>query len=393
MNWAGSSVSSDVTHNFPCENVTARDLNTTVSASQIVAASYALLFYSAILALSILAVCFKACVKVLTSQATLILFLIGTLMISINIFTNAGNQELKIYFRLATGFLVGIAFVFAGASLFFSKPEDAGNQSTLAQQQPSMGLVVGAITIPLIIAEIFLLVAANASKKDETSEALRKLWPLVLADKSTFLFQKIVQAFVYIFVLRFKTISPRYRENAQFYLKTLAFYNFIEWVDSQVNEDSDAQLSHTKVMFGPWFDVFLAFYEALIIDYRLLCSLLFLEHSLEDEREREDSEIQEPVARSLTIPEQRYRTLGFTLGFTSLSAPLCCALYHVTGLNMPAWVHVFAIIVNLAIVGCGALFLGSNDLESDQKIKMGSSGVKIMVRVWEVFICNFSIGD
>ena len=114
---------------------------------------------------------------------------------------------------------------------------------------------------------------------------------------------------------------------------------------------------------------------------------------MEDEREREDGEIQEPVARSLTIPEQRNRTLGYMLGFTSLSAPICCALYYVTELNMPAWVHVFAIIVNLAIVGCGALFLGSNDLESDQKIKMGSSGVKIMASVWGVFICNFSIGD
>ena len=381
MNWVGRSVSSDVTHNFPCENVTARDLNTTVSASQIVAASYALLFYLIILALSILGICFKTCVKVFTSQATLILFLIGTLMVSINIFTNAGNEELKIYFRLATGFLVGIVFVFAGASLFFSKPENAGNQSTLAQQQPSMGLVVGAITIPLIIAEIFLLVAANASKKDETSEALRKLWSIVLADKSTFLVQKIVQAFVYIFVLRFKTISPRYRENAQFYLKTLAFFNFIEWLDSQVNESSDVQLSHANLIFSAWFDVFAAFYKALIIDYRLLCSLLFLEHSLEDEREREDGEIQEPVTRSLTIPEQRNRTLGFMLGFTSLSAPICCALYYVPKLGMPAWVHMFAVIVNLAIVGCGALFLRNNDLKPDQERRKGSLGVKIMVSV------------
>ena len=381
MNWVGSSVSSDVTHNFPCENVTTRDLNTTVSASQIIAASYALLFYLVILVFSILGVCFKACVKVFTSQATLILFLIGTLMVCVNIFTNSGDQALKIYFRLATGFLVGIAFVFAGASLFFSKPEEAGNQSTLAQQQPSMGLVVGAISIPLIIVEIFLLVAAKASEKDETSEALQKLWPLVLADKSTFFVQKVVQAFVYIFVLRFKTISPRYRENAQFYLKTLAFFNFIEWVDSQVNEESDVQLSHTKLMFGPWFDVFVAFYKALIIDYRLLCSLLFLEHSLEDESEREEGEIQEPVTGSLTIPEQRRKTLGFMLGFLSLSAPICCALYYVPKLNMPAWVHVFTIIVNLAIVGCGALFLGNNDLESDQTKKMASSGIKIMVSV------------
>ena len=378
-NWVDSSASSDMTPNFCCENVTERDLNTTVSASQLIAASYALLFYLVILVLSILGICFKACIKVFTSQATLILFLIGALMVCVNIFTNSGDHKLKIYFRLATAFLVGIVLIFAGASWFFSKPEDAGNQSTLAQQQPSMGLVVGAITIPLIIAEIFLLVAANASGREETSEALQKLWPFVLADKSTFLVQKIVQAFVYIFVLRFKTIRLQYRENAQFYFRTLAFFNFIEWVDSQVNEDSDVELSHTKVMFGPWFDVFVAFYKALIIDYRLLCSLLFLEHSLEDEREREYGEIQELVVRNLTLPEQRRKTLGFMLGFMSLSAPICCALYYVPKLNMPAWVHVFAIIVNLVIVVCGALFLRSNDLESDQNMKMGSSGVKIMV--------------
>ena len=367
MNWVDSGVS-----------VTAHDRNTTVLISRTFAASYALLFYLVILVLSILGVCFKACAKVFTSQATFILFLIGTLIVCVNIFTNAGDQLLKTYFRLAIGFLVGIVFIVAGAPLFFSKPEDAGNQSTLGQQQPSMGLVVGAITIPLIIAEIFLLVAANASKKDETSN-LQKLWPFVVADKSTFLVQKIVQAFVYIFVLRFKTVCPRYRENAQFYLKTLAFFNFIQWVDSQVNVDSDVELSHTKVMFGDWFDVFVTFYRALIIDYRLLCSLLFLEHSLEDEREREDGEIQELVARNLTIPEQRRKTLGFMLGFMSLSAPICCALYYIPKLNMPAWVDVFAIIVNLVIVVCGALFLRSNDLESAQNMKMGSSGVKIMV--------------
>ena len=379
MDWLDPSDYSDLAHDVSC-NATERDLNTTISASQVIAASYALLFYLVILVLSILGVCFKACAKVLSSQATFVLFLIGTLMVSVNIFTNSGNQEVKIYFRLPTGFLVGIAFVFAGAAFFFSKPEDGTNQSTLARQQPSMGLVVGVITIPLIIAEIFLLVAANASKKEETSEALQKIWPLVLADKSSFLVQKIVQAFIYILVLRYRIICPRYKENAQFYFKTLAFFNFIEWLDSQVNENSDVQLSHTKQTYGPWFDVFAVFYKALIIDYRLLCSLLFLEHSLEDETEDEVVETGEPIARHLTISEQQYRTLGYMLGLTSLSAPTCCALYYVIKLDMPAWVHVFAIIVNLAIVVCGALFLGNNNLESDKKRKIGSYGVNIMVQ-------------
>ena len=65
----------------------------------------------------------------------------------------------------------------------------------------------------------------------------------------------------------------------------------------------------------------------------------------------------------------------------SLSAPICCALYYVPKLGMPAWVHMFAVIVNLAIVGCGALFLINNDLKQDQERRKGSLGVKIMVSV------------
>ena len=387
MDWLDHSDYSDLAHDVTC-NATERDLNRTISASQVIAASYALLFYLVILVLSILGVCFKACAKVFSSQATFVLFLIGTLMVSVNIFTNSGNQEVKIYFRLATGFFVGIAFVLAGTALFFSKPEDRANASILARQQPSMGLVVGVITIPLIIAEVLLIAAASASKKEETSEALQKIWPLVLADKSTFLVQKIVQAFIYILVLRYRIICPRYKENAQFYFKILAFFNFIEWLDSQVNEDSDIQLSHAKQMYGPWFDVFAVFYKALIIDYRLLCSLLFLEHSLEEETEDEAVETGEPIARHLTISEQQYRTLGYMLGLTSLSAPICSALYNVPKLEMPPWVPAFAIIVDLAIVVCGALFLGNNNLESVKERKKGSTGVNIMVMCcFCVFVC------
>ena len=389
MDWLDHSDHLDLTHIYaPC-NDTERDLNATASASQVIAASYALLFYLVLLVLSILGVCFSACVKLLSSQATIVLFLIGTLIVCLNIFTNSNNQGLKIYFRLATGFLVGIAFVLAGAALFFSKPRHSPRQSTLGQQQPSMGIVVGAITFLLIILELFLIVATHASMKGETSEELQKFWSLVLADKSTFLVQKVVQACIYILVLRHKTLSSQYRENAQFYFKTLAFFNFIEWVDNLVNGNNDVKLSHAKQLYGPWFDVFAVFYEALIIDYRLLCSLLFLEHSLEDEESSEVHETDEPVARQLTIPEQQWRTLGYMFGFTSFSAPICCALYNIPKLSMPAWVQVFAIIVNIAIVVCGALFLGNNNLESDEERKNGSYGINIMVMccLWFFFVC------
>ncbi len=370
---------SDLAHHIPC-NATKHDLNTTISASQVITASYALLFYLVVLVLSILGVCFRACVKVFSSQASFLLFLIGTLMVSVNIFTNSGNQEVKIYFRLATGGSIGIIFVMVGAFAFFSKPEDGAHQSTLGRQQPSMGLVVGWISGFLIVAEIILIGATvDFSEKDETSEALQKLLRLVIADKFIFLLQKFVQAGIYIAVLRYRTICPRYKENARFYLKILAFYNFSEWVDSQVNEESDFALSPIKYI-GAWFDVFAALYKALIIDYRLSCSLLFLEHSLEDEEEGEASNIEEPMTTNQNKFD-RANTRGWLLGFTSLSAPMGCILYYVRKPHMPAWVQIFAIIVNLAIAVCVWFFLRRNDFQtSGNEKKMGLNGVKIMVR-------------
>lgn len=222
-----------------------------------------------------------------------------------------------------------------------------------------------------------LKTAAGASK----NEGDQKSWALVLADKTTFLVQKVIQAIVYVLLLRYRTICPRYVESAKFYLKTLAFFNFIEWVDSQVNEDTDIKLSHADLFYKSWFQVLVVFYKALIIDYRLLCSLLFLEHSLEDEMADNNDEANDAPNRNTTLKKQQYRAAGFIFGLLSLSAPLCTALYYVDKLHIPPWVHVFAIIVNLTIVGCGAIFLASNDLKCDLERNQESSGVQIMVGV------------
>ena len=380
--WPSTASSELFAQEFSCHDASERDVNTTVSASQVIVASYSMLFYLVLLILSILGVFFKPCVKIITSQATFVLFLIGSLMVFVNIFTNTNNLEVKIYFRLATGFLVGIVFMIIGAALFFSKPQEGGNQFTLEQQQPSMGLVVGTITIPLFITEVFLFASAFGSEKlrcnSEEIHKHSKLWILVLSDKSTFLVQKIVQAIIYIYILRFKGSCPGYKENAQFYFKILSFFNLVEWVDSQVNEDSDVQLSEVKQIYGAWFDVFAMFYKALIIDYRLLCSLLFLEHSLEDETGGGTGIGVEPPTRNLSIPERKCRSMGFMVGFASVSAPICCALYYVPKLATPAWVHVFAIVFNLAVIGFGVIFIRKNELDSQERNK-GASGIKLMV--------------
>ena len=101
----------------------------------------------------------------------------------------------------------------------------------------------------------------------------------MVVDKILFLVQKPIQLAIYLYL---RHTIPRlfYRENAHFYLRIISFFNLIEWVDSQVNVDDDLQLSRVQDNSG-WSDVMLVTSKALIIDYRLLCCLLFLEHSLE----------------------------------------------------------------------------------------------------------------
>ena len=304
------------------------------------------------------------------------LFLIGALLVFVNIFAIENELEMRSYFRIATGFVIGIAFTIFGAFLFFTKADDNNHHRTLERQQPSMGLVVATITIPLIIVEVFLVSSTFGSSERKELFHNRHDWGLVLSDKITFLIQKIVQAIVYI-ILRYKVTSQHYKESAQFYFQILSFFNFIEWVDSQVNENNDVKLSGSEEIYGPWFELCSMFYKALIIDYRLLCSLLFLEHSLGDS-DGEAGENDATTRRDLTLSEKRLRSLGFIVGSTSLSAPICCALYYVPRLHTPPWVHSVAVLVNLSIIVFGTLFLWKNNLLSEEQNK-GSYGVKIMV--------------
>jgi len=380
---------SDFPSNFCCKNVTEHDLNTTVYASQIIAASGTGLFYLIMFCLGILGVCFEQCAKLPSSQGTLFFFLVGALITFVNVLTNADELQVKLTYRIFTISLIGIVFAVFGAVLFFTVPTGNGADApTLGRQQPSMGLVVTSITLPLVAIEIVLLVASTAFRNTDESAGrplTKTTWIYVLVDKSIFLAQKIIQVIIYLY-LRNTITCQGYKENAQFYFRTLSFFNLIEWVDSQVNVNSDVRLSGIAKEVDGWFNAFTDLYTALIIDYRLLCSLLFLEHSvdvIETEHNNNNNEIEEadniegPTGRNLTPRERLIRNVGYVLGFSCLIAPVLCGLYYVHQFHLKPWVNVSAIIVNATIVVLGTCLLCSNDLDGGGKKE--SHGVKIMV--------------
>lgn len=363
----------------PCQNqnISKHDLNTTVEASQIIIASITGLFYLVILILSIVGAWVDSLANLCSSRGTFFVFLIGALAASVNVFTNADNFEVKLYFRSSTVWSIGIFFTFFGAARFFKLPGEDNNEQTLGQQQPSMGCVIGVITVPLFLMEAVLFALA-CTKSAQPSRETSTLWTIVIIDKCAFLLQKLAQVVVYLY-LRNTQISCR--ENAQFYFRILSFFNLIEWVDSQVNVDSDIQLSGPILIdkLDNWFNVLVILYKALIIDYRLLCCLLFLEHSMEIpiEDQEPDAGEEEGIINNMTARDRLKRNYGFLCGCIFLSAPVLCGLYFLKSVHLGASVKLFAIIVNLAIIISGVYLLRINSLEEGGRRE--SAGVKIMV--------------
>ena len=366
-------------------NYTSHDSNATVFALQVITASFSALFYLSVLMLSALSICLKSLGKLLTSsQATFLLFFIGAIVVTVNVFNTSANESILLCHRIISAFVVGIAFVLLGASLFFAKPT---SRPTLGEQQPSMGLIVIMITVPLNTVELMIVLGAQASK-NETRLALKDLWPLLLTDDVMFIVQKFIQAGVY-FWLRNTRPCESYKENAQFYFKILAFFNFIQWVDTQVNVESDFHVNGARKMYGGWFDVLKALYAGLMIDFRLLCSLLFLEHSIQIQSETdgggtepadvENNEQNRNTNRRMTSSDRQRRNAGFLIGFCCFLAPFFSAVQYVPKLHLPVYIRATANFLNsICIITLGIVFLSKNTLGFDKRDKESMS-VKIMV--------------
>lgn len=364
-------------------NYTSHDLNATVFASQVITASFSALFYLVALVLSALSVCFKSFVKLTSSHSTFILFLIGAIMLTVNVFNTSGNETIMLYLRIISAFVVGIAFVLLGAIRFFTKPT---RPPTLGEHEPSMGLVVTMITIPLNTIELMIMLGAQASK-NETPHTLKHLRPLLLTDDVIFIVQKFIQAGVY-FWLRNTRPCEAYRGNAQFYFKILAFFNFIQWVDTQVNVESDFHLNEARAVYGGWFGVLKAVYTGLMIDFRLLCSLLFLEHSIQIQSETdgnteaaefEENERNGAISMRMTSSDRQRRNAGFLIGFSCFLAPFFSAVQYVPKLHFPVYIRSTANFLNsICIIACGTVLLFKNSLGFDKRDKESMS-VKVMV--------------
>ncbi|XP_066918628.1 uncharacterized protein [Clytia hemisphaerica] len=176
--------------------------------------------------------------------------------------------------------VISIVVIIAGSFMFFIEPttpvEEEKHDSNLAP-------FIVIITIIIILLEL-LIVIGSAFDGNYMN--------FFLFISGTI--QKAVQLFIYHCRLC-EFIPKRGRlYGASWYYKTIALINFILWVES-IEVTKDRQTIYMEKILKGGYSIFAKAYTALIVDYRLICCILFVEHAFEidktiksDETEKEN---------------------------------------------------------------------------------------------------------
>ena len=250
------------------------------------------------------------------------------------------SSNMTVYYSMSLG-LVTILFTTFGCLSFFKKSE-TGN---IGSHDEGMGLILAIITAPLLILEIILMgVLFHTKTLSNILGAFLLVWWL----------EKTVQVLVYVYVRRCKPIQ-RYSDGAIFYFSFLSFINFTMWLSSI--PFTDVKL-YDEVSQDNNFWIVDRTYKALVIDFRLLCSILFLEHAVGLSKSGlENHAVSLGTNNSFQPPRNRWLCgiLGIVFGFL-------CALFEVISgtqfwHDLPVIVNLGPIIVDVILVVSGVLLL------------------------------------
>jgi len=312
----------------------------------------------------------RVCRHIVETRIGVVVFFLGVLLAVITTLSSHEQQTVYAIYRLALLISCGMVVLVVGCAVLFenASPErpldDYGYERLpVGYLHGSMGIIIWVITLPLSILE--LLFAIGAAKQAPN--------PTYAAVMYTALVQKVVQASVYHFSLRHKVARADLRMACSWLLKIISFFNFAFWIDSIATSHSDNDW--VVSLFGNGFSIVKSAYNALLIDYRLLCCLLFLEHALElteVRRNRHVDEIFDPDANEALIDSyaavdveiSHSSGYGYVVGLVLIATQLVAGLQYLDFVGK--WANIFPIIANVVVIVFGLLLLyGSVSVVTD----------------------------
>lgn len=308
----------------------------------------------------------RLCRHMVETRIGVVIFFLGALLTVITTLSSYTEQSVYAVYRLTLLIFCGIGVLILGSAVLFENAspdqplDDYGYERLpVGYMHGSMGLIIWVVTVPLSILE--LLFAIGSAKQAPNTTYAAVLY--------TALVQKIVQASVYYFSLRHKVARGDLRMACSWLLKIISVFNFAFWVDSVVTSRSDNEF--VVKLFGDGFSIVKSAYNALLIDYRLLCCLLFLEHSLElmevrtNRRVREifDPDASEALMHDsydavVNVEISHSSGYGYVIGLILMATQLVAGLQYLGFVGK--WSNIFPIIACVVVVVFGLLLLYGN---------------------------------
>ena len=313
----------------------------------------------------------RLCRHLVETRIGIVIFFLGallTVITTLSSYTENSVYTVYLFFLLIfcgmIVLLVGSAVLFENASPDRSHGDYIHERLPVGYKHGSIGLIIWTVTGPLCILELLFAVCAA---KHGPFEAYAPFMYIALV-------QKVIQAKVYQFSLRHKVAKRDMRMGCSWLLKIISVFNFAFWIDWIVASRSDNDF--VVHLFGNGFSVVKAAYNALLIDYRLMCGLLFLEHSLElmevptDRHVRElvDPEANEVLMRDcynavVNVEISHSAAYGYAIGSLLMSSQLIAGLQYLGYVGK--WSNIFPIIACFAVVVFGFLLLSVNGIACD----------------------------
>ena len=318
----------------------------------------------------------RLCRHIVETRIGLVVFFLGALLTVVTTLSCYTEQEVYAVYRLTLLVCCGIGVLVVGSAILFenASPErpldDYGYERLpVGYMHGSMGMIIWVVTIPLSILELFFAIGASRKAPNTTYAAVRY----------TALVQKIVQASVYYFSLRHKVARGDMRMACSWLLKIMSVFNFAFWIDSVVTSNSDNDFVND--LFGNGFSIVKSAYNALLIDFRLLCCLLFLEHSLElmevrinrrigeiFDPEASEALIQDSIATVVVNVEISHSSgYGYVIGLILIATQLVEGLQYLGFVGR--WTNMFPMLASVVVIIFGLLLLYGNTsmIENDDQ--------------------------
>ena len=314
----------------------------------------------------------RLCRHIVETRIGIVIFFLGALLAVITTLSSYTEKSVYIVYLFFLLIFIGIVVLLVGSAVLFEnaspdpRPGDVNSCERLpvGHKHGSIGLIIWAVTVPLCILELLFAVCAA---KHGPFEAYAPFMYIALV-------QKVIQAKLYHFSLRHKVAKRDMRMGCSWLLKIISVFNFAFWIDWIATARSDNDF--VDHLFGNGFSIVKAAYNALLIDYRLLCGLLFLEHSLElmeVHTDRNGPEFVDPEANEALMQDcynavvnveiSHSAAYGYAIGSLLMSTQLIAGLQYFGYVGN--WSNIFPIIACVFVVVFGFLLLSVNGRACD----------------------------